>query len=53
MQYNFVILHQRKYKQTMQDITPNNIDMLVSLIGRAEHITIESHMKPDGDALRS
>ncbi len=37
----------------MQDITPNNIDMLVSLIGRAEHITIVSHMKPDGDALGS
>lgn len=37
----------------MQDITPDNIDRFVSIIGDAGHITIVSHMKPDGDALGS
>lgn len=37
----------------MQDITPNNIAALVSLMERAGNIAITSHMKPDGDALGS
>ena len=37
----------------MQDITPHNIQTLVSLIEKAEKIAIVGHMKPDGDALGS
>ena len=37
----------------MQDINAHNIQKLVSLITKADRITIVSHMKPDGDALGS
>lgn len=37
----------------MQNISPNNIRTLVSLIDEARKITVVSHMKPDGDAVGS
>lgn len=37
----------------MTDITPCNIDSLISIINKAEKIAIVSHMKPDGDAIGS
>lgn len=37
----------------MQDITPHNIQTLVSLIEEADKIAIVGHMKPDGDAMGS
>lgn len=37
----------------MTDITPCNIDSLISIIKKAERIAIVSHMKPDGDAIGS
>ena len=37
----------------MKDITPHNIETLVSMLEKAEKIVIVGHMKPDGDALGS
>jgi hypothetical protein len=53
LQYNFVILHHSKERNTMKDITSHNIDTFVSLIEESQSIAIVGHMKPDGDALGS
>ena len=53
LQYNFVILHHSKERNTMKDITSHNIDTFISLIEESQSIAIVGHMKPDGDALGS